>query len=246
MKIFNGSKNYTKNILSKLILLTIILVSFLTIFLFTKFSKNINNNLNNIITSELNRLTYNIVNNNITKNLLNKDELNDILIINKNANDEILYVDFNLQNAYQLLDNITNNLNKSLKSIEDGSINIAYYDNTLSHKTNSLVLSIPIGSTLNNVYLANLGPKIPVKINFIGNILTNLETKVTNYGLNNALVEVFITLKFDNEILTPFNTKTITLNYNTIISSMMIEGEVPSFYNGVIEKTSSIYPKKID
>ena len=246
MKIFNGKKLNNKNILNKLILISIILISFLTIFLFLKFNKNINNNLDNIVSNELNRLTYNIVNSNINLDLLEESDLNNILIINKNENDEILYVDFNLKNAYQVLDNVTNKLNESLNKIEDGTINIAYYDYKLSHNTNSLVLSIPIGSVLNNVYLANLGPKIPVKINFIGSILTNLETKVTNYGLNNALVEIYINLKFNNEILSPFKNKTISLNYNTIIASMMIEGEVPSFYNGVIEKTSSIYPKKID
>ncbi len=246
MKIFNGLKKYNNKFLSKIILITLILIIFLTIFLFVKFNQSITPNLENIALSEIKRLTYNIINSNISYDLLNTDELNKILIINKNNNDEILYVDFNLKNAYQVLDNITNTLNESLKKIADGTINIAYYDYTLSHNTNSVVLSIPFGSSLNNSYLANLGPKIPIKINFIGSILTNLETKITNYGLNNALVEIYVNLKFDNEILTPFKSKTIALEYNTIIASMMIEGEVPNFYDGIIAKNSDIYTKKIE
>ena len=73
--------------------------------------------------------------------------------------------------------------------------------------------------------------------------MTNLETKVTNYGLNNALVELFVYIKFENEIISPFKRKKIDMEYDTIIASMMIEGEVPSFYNGVIEKESGLITK---
>ena len=237
--------NYTKNILNKLITLSFILVVLLTFFLFHNFNKNINSNLIEISNAEINRVTYSFITNKINNNILNSETLKDILIINKNEKGEILYVDFNLDKSYKLLDKISLILSDSIKDLENGEIDVAYLDNSLTHKANGIILSIPLGSTLKSNYFYNLGPKIPVKVNFIGSVLTNLQTKVTNYGLNNALVEVFIYLEFHNQIMTPFNIKDIEFKYDAVIASMMIEGEVPSFYNGSIEKSSNIYSKEV-
>ncbi len=236
---------YNKKISLSKIPLTIILIIIFTLFLLIKFNQKMNQNLINISELELKRATSNLINTKITHDILNKDTLNNILIINKNSKGEILYVDFNLDNAYQTLDNITNILMNAIKEMQNGTISLAYFNASLSDKTKGLVLNIPLGSTLNSAYFYNFGPKIPTKINFIENILTNLETKVTNYGFNNALVEVYVDIKLTSDIIAPFKTKTIDLEYKTIISSLMIEGEVPDFYNGVIEKASATYSNNL-
>ena len=171
--------------------------------------------------------------------------MKDLLVITKNNNDEILYVDFNLDKAYKILDTVSTVLTTSLNALENGEISMAYKDDNFSRSTNGMILSVPLGSTLKSTYFYNLGPKIPVKINYIGSILTNLQTKVTNYGLNNALVEVFVYIELSNQIMTPFKTKNLKLEYDAVIASMMIEGEVPEFYNGSIEKTSENYTKTV-
>lgn len=232
--------------LGKIIFLSIILVGCFTSFLLIKFSSKISNNIISISEAEINKISYGLITNRITHNLLNKETLKDILIITKNQNDEILYVDFNLDVAYQVLDSISNTLTTSFKELEHGEINIAYYDKDISHKTNGITLTIPLGSVINNNYFYNLGPKIPVKVNFVGSVLTNLETKITNYGLNNALVEVFVFIEFHNQIMAPFKTKDMTFKYDAVIASMMIEGKVPSFYNGTISKTSEIYNESLE
>ena len=242
---FKSKSKYNNKILGKILIITFILIIIFTFFLLSNFNKRANKTLEKISSEEIKRVTYYLVTNNITNEVLNKDSLNNILIINKNNNNEILYVDFNLDTAYKVLDDVSNLLTNSFKNIENGDISFSYYDHNLSHKTNGIVLNIPIGNVFNSTYFYNLGPKIPVKINFIGSILTNLETKVTNYGLNNALVEVFIYLKLTPAIIAPFHYKEFNLEYKTLIASMMIEGEVPSFYNGVIEKESNVISKKI-
>ncbi len=244
--IFKSKNKYKKKTFSKLIIFTIVLIIIFTLFLLINFNKRFNKTASNISKEELNRLIYSFTTEKINNNLLNKESLEDILIINKNKNDEILYIDFNLDKAYKILDQVSNVLTYSLKEIENGNISINYYDEKLSHNTNSLILSIPIGSLFNSLYLYNIGPKIPIKINFIGSLLTNLETKITNYGLNNALVEVYIYITINCEILSPFKIDNINLKYNSPIASMMIEGKVPNFYNGEITKNSTIYSKSYE
>lgn len=235
-----------KKVLSKLLFLTIFLIIGFTFFLLTKFSLQISNNIINISEAEINKISYSFITNKINHDLLNKETLNNILIITKNDKEEILYVDFNFDVAYQVLDNISNTLTSSFKKLETGEVGIAYYDKNASHKTNGIILNIPIGSVMKNNYFYNLGPKIPVKVNFVGTVLTNLETKITNYGLNNALVEVFVFIEFHNQIMAPFNTKDMTFKYDAVIASMMIEGKVPSFYNGSISKTSEVFRENIE
>ena len=232
-----------KGMFRLIILGTIILIISLTFFLIVKFNRGINKTVEDLSEIEIKRLTYDLINDKITNNILNKDNLKDILLIYKNDKKEILYVDFDLDKAYKVLDKVTNVLSDTYKNIADSDISIAYLDKDLSHSFNGFVLNIPIGSLFKSTYFYNLGPKIPIKINFLGTILTNLETKVTNYGLNNALVELFVYIKFENEIISPFKRKKIDMEYDTIIASMMIEGEVPSFYNGVIEKESGLITK---
>ncbi len=227
--------------LGKIIFITIILIILLTIFLLYEFLTNINNALIEISKSEITRVTYSFLTERLDSNVFNNTNLEDILLIQKNNQDEILYVDFNLEQAYLVLDEVSEVLTNSFQELEDGEVTVAYYDEELSHELGSMVLSIPLGHSFNNLYFYNLGPKVPVRIHFVGSVLTNLKTKVTNYGLNNALVELFVYIEFKTQIMSPFQVEEITLEYEAVIASMMIQGEVPNFYGGTIEKSSSIY-----
>lgn len=248
MKTKFKSKCNSNNLISlrKIIFLTIVLIIGETFFLLFKFLNQISNNAMQISEAEINKISYSIITDRINHDLLNKETLKNILIITKNKNDEILYVDFNWDVAYQVLDNVSNTLTTSFKELEHGNIDISYFDKNVSHRSNGLVLNIPIGSVTKNTYFYNLGPKVPVKINFVGSVLTNLETKITNYGLNNALVEIFVFIEFHNQIMAPFSTKDMTFKYDAVIASMMIEGSVPSFYNGTINKTSDVYNENLE
>ena len=243
---FKSTRLYHGKLFSKIIFLTIILVILFTIFLLSNFTNNLNHSLIQIGTNEINRVTYKFITDKINSSIFNDTNLEDILILEKNNQDEILYVDFDLEQAYLVLDQVSNILTSSLEELNSGNVSVAYLDENLSHELGSMVLSIPIGNSFQNMYFYNLGPKVPVRIHFIGSVLTNLKTKVTNYGFNNALVELFVTIEFKTQIMSPFDVEELTLKYDAVIASIMVEGEVPSFYGGTIEKESSIYTKEID
>ena len=232
--------------LSKIIFVTIILIVLFTIFLLSKFVHHLDKSLVDISTNEITRVTYRFITDKLNQNIFNDQNLEDILILEKNDSGEILYVDFNLDQAYQVLDQVSLVLTNSFDELESGNVSVAYLDSELSHELGSMVLSIPIGNSFEHLYFYNLGPRIPVRINFIGSVLTNLKTKVTDYGFNNALVELFVYIEFKTQIMSPFEVEEVTLQYDAVIASMMIEGEVPQFYGGTIEKESSIFTKDIE
>ena len=242
---FKSKRQNKRKILSKIVFVTIIFVVLLTIFLLSKFMNNINHSLILISTNEITRVTYEFITERLDSSVFNETNLEDILVIEKNSQGEILYVDFDLEQAYLVMDQVSSILNDSFKDLESGNVSVAYLDQELSHDLGSMVLSIPIGNSFQNMYFYNFGPKVPVRVNFIGSVLTNLKTKVTNYGFNNALVEMFIYIEFKTQIMAPFNVEEVTLKYDAVIASMMIEGEVPQFYGGTIEKESSIYQTEL-
>ena len=232
--------------LNKIIFITIILIFLFTFFLLSNFVQQMDHSLIQISTNEISRVTYRFITDELNGSVFNETNLDHILILEQNQQGEILYVDFNLDQAYQVLDQVSSILTHSFDQLESGNVSVQYLDSDLSHELGSMVLSIPIGNSFKHMYFYNFGPRIPVRINFVGSVLTNLKTKVTDYGLNNALVELFVYIEFKTQILTPFDVEEITLKYDAVIASMMIEGEVPSFYGGTIERESSIYTKDID
>ena len=242
---FKSKRHYHGKILSKIVLFTIIFVLLFTIFLLSKFVNHLDHSLVQISTNEITRVTYEFITEKLDRHVFTGTNLEDILIIQKNNQDEILYVDFDLDQAYLILDQVSTILNESFKDLESGNVSVAYLDSDLSHELGSMVLSIPIGNTFQNMYFCNFGPRVPVRISFIGAVLANLKTKVTDYGLNNALVELFVYIEFKTQIMSPFEIEEVTLQYDAVIASMMIEGEVPNFYGGTIQRESSIYTKDI-
>ena len=81
-----------------------------------------------------------------------------------------------------------------------------------------------------NIILSNIGPKIPVKLNMVGDILTDIETKVTDYGINNVVIEVIVKVEVYEQVILPFGAKKVTINTDIPIALKLIQGEIPSYF----------------
>ena len=173
--------------------------------------------------NEVDQLTNIAISNCISKVI--KDNVDsDILLFLNNNNNEIVVAEYRLNNLYNLLEMVSNELYTTLNQ-------------------NNKVLFISLGMISNNLFLNNIGSNIPIKIDWIRNIFTNLRTKVTNYGLNNALVEIYITIAINQELVVPFEKKMEKKNYEVLISSYLINGKVPSVYGSGFEINSNEYVK---
>lgn len=206
--------------------LTILLIFFMTFILLSLYSKKSNNSILILSKQTFERNIYTALNNTVQKTM--EDNLEDILKINKNSNDDILYIDYDLKNTYAYLE-------KTTKIIKDKL-----------NKTNNFVLQIPFLAGSKNALFNNLGPTLNIKINYINAILTNIYTKVTNYGLNNALVEAYIRITIDGLIITPITENKTSVSYDFLISSKLINGKVPSIYGDYLTSNSSLFDVPIN
>lgn len=184
---------------------------------------------------KLNDFMKNFLSSNIGYDLIKDEGIENVLVINKNKDNEILYVNYDLDIAYKLLEVITKELENNIQELKTGNVN----DTSLYQNNEVLMLKLPFFIGSKNPLLVSLGPKIYVPLNFSGAILTNLKTEIKDYGLNNALVEMYVTIKINIDILYPYNKSKEEINYDVLIASSIINGRIPSFYGGVIDTKSN-------
>lgn len=158
--------------------------------------------------------------------------LNDLISVVLNDKGEILTVDYNMDKVYDVSQVITDSL---INDMASGSLN----------QNTSLVLMLPFGTISNSVFLTNLGPKIPVLINLVDSVFTNVKTKLTNYGINNALVELFMEVSLKYEIITPVVKEEHKLDYTMLLDAKIIQGTVPDWYGSSIVMKSMGISKPI-
>lgn len=182
----------------------------------------------------------NIIKNNISyydniliEEYLDTKELRDsyieeLITIDKNSKEEIVNIDINTSKSYILLKRIVNNLKNS---------NSTYRDMYAKNKKNYIVLRYPIGLISNNILINNLGYRIPIRLELNSNILTGIKSKVTNYGLNNALIEVYLRVKFTSNVVYFSLDDRVNNEYEILLASKMIMGRVPEMFNGYLEKS---------
>lgn len=229
---FKKRKKYR---ISKVVILDIALIFFFTYILFIGYSKFVSNRLIDIAHVKLNEFMDYFLSNKVNYDLFKGDYLKDIIVINKNSDGEILYVSYDMDRSYKVLDLVTKELEKNINDLENGNVGNTQ---NISGGKNGILLKLPmfIG---NNAIISNLGPKIYVPINFVGSILTNLKTKITDYGINNALVEIYVTVKLSTNIISPTSSKEMVIDYDALIASVVVNGRVPSVYGGLIQSKSS-------
>lgn len=180
--------------------------------------------------------------------VLDEDELFNAI---QNKNGEVQTIDFNPVIVNKFLSKTTQIVSDNLKKIENGDISdISFIDNDdydLKKLKNGVISEIPMGIITNNVLLSNLGPKIPVKINLVGNVVSSIETSISNYGINNAIVEVYAKVEVTEEVIIPFQTKRIKVVNNVPIAIKIIQGNVPDYYSdGKLNSSSNILSLPIE
>lgn len=200
------------------ILITFLISLFLFIIIFSLYSKKLNPKLNDYIDFLVKDEIYKKVIK--SNNFITNEEVNDILYIDKNKSNEIVYLDYNMDKTYKLL-------NKYIESLKK--------DNSKSK-----ILTVPFFIASDNIIISSLGPKVKFKYEIMNNVKGKIKTKVTDFGVNNALVEMYFELEIGYLVVIPMNKKESVLKTEILISSKVINGKVPTFYGKNIFKESSV------
>ena len=138
-----------------------------------------------------------------------------LFVIDRNINNEIKMVSYDSYEATKLTNQITSNIQKMLDNNED-----------------IIIGEIPVGVVFKNNLLRNMGPRIKIKIEILGNAITELNTEVKPYGINNALIQVNVKIIANARVVLPLDSEEVEIENIVPISINIINGKVPEAYMG--------------
>ena len=152
---------------------------------------------------------------------------NNLYEINKDDNNEIKMITYNSFEVTKLINQVTSNIENMISDIENNKMD--YYGN-IDIGEGGVIAEIPFGVIFGNSLLANVGPKIKLRLNLLGDITSNIETEVKPYGINNAYVELRIHLEVTARIVLPFASEKIVISNVIPLSMNIVQGSIPEAY----------------
>lgn len=232
-------KNKTKYRKQKRIII-IIIVMVTTVFIVNKMINNISTFFIAYAKDEARKAVTTSINAAVTDEILEKFKNNELYRITKNNENEIQLIDFNSYVVNDILKEVTLNIEQNLLKIEDEDFSTIKAEN--SKIEDKIAFYIPFGAITNSPLLNNKGPLIPVRLKLIGSVLTNIETRVKEYGINNSLIEIVIYIEAKEQVLLPIISDSITITNEIPVAYNIVNGKVPSYYSGnSLNKSSEIY-----
>ena len=219
------------------IIIILILAFILTLFI--KIENNIKEILLNYADSEIRKIVSITINNALDDDTLKSINRDNLYTITKNKNDEIELIDYNSITVNIFLKNITSTIEKNLLKLDAND-----YRNI--GKNSNILFYIPLGVLLNSPLFNNIGPKIPVRVQLVSSVLTNINTNIKEYGINNALIEMTLHVEVRAKILLPISTKEILITNEVPISYKIIKGSIPNYYGEGLNSSSKIFSIPIE
>lgn len=222
-------------IISVCLIVSFILVCFI--------GKRFNNSIKEYSLIEAERFGIYIINASVDKMFINELE-KDIFNIHKNSNGEIQLVEIDAKETNILLENVTTKIQQNLLDLENGNIqNFDLSDSlqgvTFSKIKKGVVFEISQGMIFKNSLLSNIGPVIPIKMNFIGQVTSSIKSSIKSYGINNVYVELYIHIEIKQRVTMPLRTEDIIVDSDIPLAIQVIQGQIPNYYQNPIINESS-------
>ncbi|RIW38877.1 sporulation protein YunB [Bacillus salacetis] len=186
-----------------------------------------------------------VINKAVSKKIANVMDINEVTQETDASDGEGGYRQFNTEIITRVQNEIVNLVQLNLKEAERGNLKDLEFLTDVDIEESGgeeegIVFSVPIGQATNNALLGNLGPKVPVKFNAIGDVVSDIETEVQEFGINNAMVKVYIHVQVNVQIIIPFATDTKTIEQKILVAMGLMKGEVPQFFNSGGDSAPSI------
>ncbi len=125
--------------------------------------------------------------------------------------------------------------------------------NRVLRERDSVPERIPIGHALNSPFLSSIGPSVSVTFHPASAVKVDVETKQTEAGINNLLVEVYVRIRTEIAVVIPFDQQPEMLETKIPLSYVLVVGDVPTYYydnngnpvgNGAAQAPSIALPSK--
>lgn len=182
------------------------------------------------------KIASHVVGKAINSRTTNVLDVNDIIVDLPPGTSDMVTTKFNTEIINRVRVETVDLVNTYLKQAEQGdlthlpTLDHVEYDVNQLDEGDGIVFFVPLGQAINVPLLGNLGPKIPIRFHIIGNVNSTVDTKISEFGINNAYVEVGIHLRVNVQIIVPFASKSSTVEQHIPVAIGLIRGTVPHIY----------------
>lgn len=207
----NGHKNENKNIekirkISKIIIIVLIAITTMV-----RCMKSIEPIFDTVCKKEAKSIATQISNNKATQ-VMKKYEYEDLVNIVKDENGNVTMVKSNVIPINKIISDVAIEIQTELDDI--GSKDIG----------------IKLGSFTGTKLLSGRGPEVKFRITGVGDVLTDYKSEFTQAGINQTLHRIYLEVKCNVNILTPFNTIEEEIVNQVILAENVIVGTTPATY----------------
>ena len=223
-------------------LIIFLILGIFTLYILNIFSKKAIPILMDYSKVEVKKIATTLINNAVINEVAKNITIDDLFIIKYSDEGKIISMDVNSKTTNNLLIKSNKEVEKYFKYLEKGEVSkLNLIGVEIESDKKGVIFEVPTGIIFNNIFLNNLFPKIPVRLNLVESVFSRISTEVEDYGINNAIFKVNINITVDLKVVLPFISDTTSLVVNIPIIIKIIEGEVPSYYfnnDELISKTT--------
>ena len=161
--------------------------------------------------------TLNIINETSLR-ILNKEfKYNEMINVEKDDNGKIVLIQSDTGKLNYIASRLSSECNKSLADMSNNKI------------------KVPLGWITEKSLFYNLGPKISMEVEPIGNVVVTYESKFESAGINQTRHKIYLNVNGKVRIKLPIKSTEIDVNTQVPVCDTIIVGEVPNM---------AIYPKE--
>lgn len=147
-------------------------------------------------------------------NVMENYRYEDLAVIIKGEDGKIQMIKLNIIPVNEIISDVALKIQKELNSVENAHFGIR------------------LGSFTGVKLLSGVGPNINVRMSTIGNVETELKSDFKTAGINQTIHQIYLNIKCNISILTPYNNTTEEIFNQILIAESVIVGEIPeNFYN---------------
>ena len=153
-----------------------------------------------------------IVSNEEASKVIKKHNYDDFFEMEKDLNGNIIMIKSNVSNINSIISEIPISIQQNINKIGKENVEIA------------------LGSFLGIKLLSGRGPGIKITISSVGNVETDLKSEFTSKGINQTLHRVYLDVKCNINILTPFYNIEKEITNQVLLMENIIVGNIPNTY----------------
>lgn len=164
--------------------------------------------------------------NNITHSVLTDMEYDpqDLIHCTTLEDGTIVSVEYDSYRLNQILYTALNTIDESLENADDHK---ELPDGDEIYFKDGVIYECPLGLLTKIPFMANWGPRIPIRVKLLNDVTGEIKVDSTPYGFNNTLVRIYMKISVKTQVITLLSTSEMETSTEIPIVVQMVNGKIP-------------------